>query len=116
LGFVYGKLLSWRPPDLAEAVADGPDGVRLRFAHVESRLDSLTPGARPFRVADAEGVIPIERLVYFHRDSVRLQLGRPLGKNAVVSCGYGEDPDALPVDVERQMPVLAFHGVPLHPR
>jgi hypothetical protein len=113
LGFVYGQASSWRAPDLAEAVPDGPESVRLRFAHVASRLDSLVPGARPFRVADAEGVIPVEKTVYFHRDSVRLQLNRPIGKNAVISCGYGEDPDALPLDVERQMPVLAFHGVPI---
>jgi sialate O-acetylesterase len=113
LGFVYGKTASWRAPDLAEAVADGPDGVRLRFAHVESRLDSLVPGARPFRVADAAGVVPVEKAIFFHRDSVRLQLGRPLGNNAVISCGYGEDPDALPLDVERQMPALAFHAVPI---
>lgn len=113
LGFVYGKGNAWQAPDLAEAASDGPDGVRLRFAHVESRLDSLVPGARPFRVADAEGVIPVERVVYFHRDSVRLQLARPMGKAASVSCGYGEDPDALPVDVERQMPALAFHAVPI---
>jgi sialate O-acetylesterase len=113
LGFVHGRPAAWRAPDLAEASADGPDGIRLRFDHVESRLDSLAPSARPFRVADAEGVIPVEKAVYFHRHSVRLQLGRPLGTGAMISCGYGEDPDALPIDVERQMPALAFHAIPL---
>jgi sialate O-acetylesterase len=112
-GFAYGRAAAWRAPDLAEVSADGADGIRLRFAHVESRLDTLFPSARPFRVADAEGVVPVDKIVYFHRHSVRLQLGRPLGRSPVVSCGYGEDPDALPVDVERQMPALAFHAVPV---
>lgn len=113
LGFAYGRPVSWRAPDLAEAFVDDPRTIRLRFAHVESRLDSLDPGARPFRVSDAEGVIPVEKAVYFHRDSVRLSLARPAGRDAVISCGYGENPDALPLDVERQMPALAFHAIPL---
>lgn len=113
LGFVYGRAGAWRAPEVVEAAADGPQGIRLRFAHVESRLDSLDPSARPFRVADAAGFVPVEKIVYFHRDSVRLGLGRPVGPDAVVSCGYGENPDALPVDVERLMPALAFHALPL---
>jgi sialate O-acetylesterase len=101
----------WRAPDLAEAALEGPQVVRLRFAHVASRLDTHDPKSQPFRAEDSEGPVPIDKVVFFHRDSVKLFLGRiPRGK-VTVSCGYGEDPDTLPVDVERQMPVLAFHGI-----
>ena len=90
---------------------EGPQVVRLRFAHVSSRLDTHDPKAEPFRAEDADGPLPIEKVVFFHRDSVKLFLAR-IPRGAVrVSCGYGEDPDTLPVDVERQMPVLAFHGI-----
>lgn len=120
LGAVYGpglqagktgKSRDWRAPDLAEAALEGPQVVRLRFAHVSSRLDTHDPKAEPFRAEDADGPLPIEKVVFFHRDSVKLFLAR-IPRGAVrVSCGYGEDPDTLPVDVERQMPVLAFHGI-----
>lgn len=111
LGAVYGKPLAWRAPELAETGLDGEKGVRLRFDHVVSRLDSLDPTANPWRVADGDGVIPVEKAVYFQRDSVRLALARPWRGEVSVSCGYGENPAPLPVDVERQMPVLAFHAV-----
>lgn len=115
LGSVYGKPVAWRAPDLAEAIMDGAQGIRLRFGNVLSRLDTMDPGAKPFRVVDDEGVAPVEKILYFHRDSVRLMLGRSVRGLARVSCGYGENPETLPVDVERQLPVLAFHDVPAVP-
>ncbi len=121
LGAVYaqgkhsdrGAAPEWRAPDVAEAVMDGPQVVRLRFAPVISRLESQDPKARPFRVEDADGAVPIEKILYFHRDSVKLFLARAPSGPVRVSCGYGEDPDTLPVDVERLLPVLAFHSVPV---
>jgi hypothetical protein len=113
LGFVHGRDREWKAPDLGEAAADGSQALRLRFTNVASRLDTLDPGARPFRVVDAQGPVPIEKVIYFHRDSARLMLARALEGKATVSCGHGENPDALPLDVERQMPVLAFHAAPV---
>jgi sialate O-acetylesterase len=112
LGGVYADpRKEWRAPDLVEAMMDGPQTVRLRFAPVLSRLDTMDPGSKPFRVEDDEGPIGIQKILYFHRDSVKLFLANPPKGTARVSCGYGENPDTLPVDVERVMPVLAFHGI-----
>ena len=106
-----GARPEWRAPDLTEAVMDGPQMVRLRFAPVLSRLDTMDPGSMPFRVEDDDGPIGIQKILYFHRDSVKLFLAKHPKGTARVSCGHGENPDTLPVDVERVMPVLAFHGV-----
>jgi sialate O-acetylesterase len=102
---------AWRAPDVEEAVLEGSHGVRLRFAPVLSRLDTLDPKARPFRVEDAEGVVAINKVLYFHKNSVKLDLARAVNGEVHVSAGYGEDPDTLPVDVERQLPILAFHRI-----
>ncbi len=104
--------VEWRAPDLIDSALEGGQVVRLRFAPVMSRLESQDPKAGPFRAEDDDGVIPIDKLLYFHRDSVKLFLGRAPRGSVRVSCGYGENPDILPMDVERQMPVLAFHSVP----
>jgi sialate O-acetylesterase len=118
LGAVYGGPQAsetgtpvWRAPDLVEAVLEGAHGLRLRFSPVLSRLDTLDPKARPFRVEDADGVVAIDKILYFHRDSVKLHLARSVKGDVHVSAGYGEDPDTLPVDVERLIPILAFHRV-----
>lgn len=121
LGTVYGSEANaaspgrgepdFLPPDLKEAVMESPQVVRLRFAPVMSRLDTLDPKAAPFRAEDDDGPIPLEKTVYFHRDSVKIFLKRAPRGQVRVSCGYGEDPDTLPLDVERQMPVLAFHAI-----
>jgi sialate O-acetylesterase len=104
--------LEWRAPDLIESALEDGQVIRLRFAPVLSRLESQSPKACPFRVEDLDGAVSIEKVLYFHRDSVRLFLTKPPRGPARVSCGYGENPDSLPMDVERQMPVLAFHSVP----
>jgi hypothetical protein len=105
----------WRAPDLIECALEAAQVVRLRFAHVAGRLESHDPKAMPFRVEDADGALPIEKVLYFHRDSAKLFLAKAPKGPVRVSCGYGENPETLPMDVERQMPVLAFHGVPAHP-
>jgi sialate O-acetylesterase len=104
--------VEWKAPDLIESAMESGQVVRLRFAPVLSRLESHDPKAIPFRVEDADGFVPIEKILYFHRDSVKLFLAKAPRGSVRVSCGYGENPDALPMDVERQMPVLAFHGIP----
>ena len=110
LGAVYAKKLDFLAPDLVEAVRDGDRGLRLKFAPVISRLESADPISQPFRVEDDAGIVPVERVAYFRRNEVMLTLGRPGSGRISVSCGYGENPPALPRDVERRMPVLAFHG------
>ena len=90
----------------------GDQVLELRFGPVTGRLDTHRPVSNPFRVEDGEGVAPVERAVYYHRDTVRLYLARPCLGRVRVSCGYGEDPDVLPVDTGRLMPVLARLHVP----
>lgn len=115
LGAVYGRPLEWRAPEPVEAVLQGDRILEIRFAPVSGRLENHSPLALPWRVEDAAGVIPVEQAVHYRRDTVRITLARPVSGSATVSGGYGEDPDALPVDVERQLPVLSFHGFPIAP-
>ncbi|MDB5106763.1 MAG: hypothetical protein JWP91_4452 [Fibrobacteres bacterium] len=103
----------WRPPDLAEIAMDGTQVVRLRFSPVTSRLDTHDPKAMPFLAEDADGPVPIDKILYFQRDSVKLFLARTPRGTVRISCGHGENPDTLPMDMERQMPVLSFHAVPV---
>jgi sialate O-acetylesterase len=111
LGAAYGRPVDYRAPDLVDASLQGGQNVHLRFAPVRSRLDCHNPGSRPFSAVDDSGEIAIEKILYVHRDSVRLVLARKPQGGLRIHCGYGESPDPLPVDVERGMPVLAFHGV-----
>lgn len=115
LGAVYGRPVEFRAPELVEAAHRDKRDLELRFAPVMSRLESRHPSARPFRVEDDRGPIPVESEVYYRRDTARLRLGRDPAGALRVSCGYGEDPDTLPIDVERQMPVLACHAFPVTP-
>lgn len=88
-------------------------GIELRFAPVTSRIDNMDQTAKPFRVEDAEGEVPIRQVVYPKNDTVQLVLERPLAGNAVVHAGYGANPPLMPMDMERQLPVLAFSGLPV---
>jgi hypothetical protein len=58
-------------------------------------------------------VVPVESSVYYRRDTVRLFLARAVKGDVRVSCGFGEDPNTLPMDVGRLMPVLARYAVPV---
>ncbi len=109
LGSVYHKNWSYQSPEPLEAKLDSDHSVHIRFTHVASRLDTSDAGANPFRARDESGEIPIVKVVYYHRDCVRLVFGRSLQGNVWVSCGAGENPEDLPVDVERRLPILAFH-------
>jgi sialate O-acetylesterase len=111
LGSVYGRKIDYRAPEPESIVMESERVVAIRFSHVLSRLENHDAGSMPFRAEDEAGVIPIEKLIHFHRDSVKLFLTRPVKGTARISCGYGENPGTLPIDIERQMPVLAFHGI-----
>ena len=113
LGAVYGRPVEYRAPELVEAAMRDGGHLELRFAPVTGRLDTRFPSARPFRVEDGQGVIATDAGTYYRRDTVRLRLARMPAGSLRVSCGYGEDPDGLPVDVDRQMPILACHGFPV---
>jgi len=111
LGSVYGRNLDYKAPEPESLNLENDRVVAIRFSNVLSRLDNHDPLAMPFRVEDGAGNVPIEKIVHFHRNAVKLFLARPVQGLARISCGFGENPDSLPVDVERQMPVLAFSGL-----
>ncbi|MEI6085143.1 MAG: sialate O-acetylesterase [Verrucomicrobiota bacterium] len=99
-------------PDLQSARASG-DGtvIELNFSPVTSRIDNMNASANPFHVEDAGGAVPITKVGYPHNATVQLTLGRPLTGRAVVHGGLGRNPDTMPMDFERFMPILGFHNV-----
>ena len=112
LGTVHGRPVDWATPDL-QAARRGNDGksIQLLFEPVTSRMGCHDPEANAFRVDDADGDVPIDRLVYRGDNSVLLMLTRPLVGDARVHGAWGTDPALAPIDVERVLPMLAFHGV-----
>ncbi len=114
LAVAYGQPRWWRAPEIAAARRAG-DGLwlELTFDHVQSRLDTLEPARHPFRVEEAGGVLPVAEVAYPGGAVVRLRLARPLAGPACVHAAWGADPAPLPLDMERLMPILGFHGVPI---
>jgi len=61
-------------------------------------------------VEDEGGPVPVECWASVdHR--IKITLGRALQGAAVGHGGYGTNPDSLPFDDARMMPMLAFYGV-----
>ncbi len=116
LGAVYGRAVDYLAPDLQTAVA-AADGqtITLTFAPVTSRMDNVDPSANPFRVEDSAGAVAVTAVTYPGGPNVRLKLARPLAGGAVVHGGYGLAPASVPMDMERFMPMLGFHGVAVQP-
>lgn len=111
-GSVYSMADNFYAPDVQTAVRS-PDGaaITLQFDHVVSRIDTISPAADCFRVEDAKGTLAVQKVVYPGNNTVQLVLSRPISGNAVVHGAYGADPDIVPMDIERFIPMLAFHGL-----
>lgn len=114
LSLVYGeaspKVGEYRAPHIRHARLIDMRRIELSFDAVTDRLDHFEPSARPFRVLDEVGEVGVLRTVYPMDDRIELQLDRaPVGRVSV-SAGWGENPPALPCDVERRMPILAFEN------
>lgn len=118
-----------RAPEPVSAFV-GADGltVSLRFANVpaHSRIGCIDPLSVPFRLEDSRGEVPLTRCVYpspaekidGRDDTMTLVCDRPIvpaaagGSSGVVLHGaYGCDPDTVPWDVERALPMLGFYGL-----
>lgn len=114
LVLVYGQPLCYRAPEIMQArrIEDGR-GLELSFDHVESRLDTLEPTRHSYRVEEDGVPVPVEEVTYPGGGLVRLRLARPLVRSAVVHAGWGMNPAPVPIDMERLMPILAFHGMPV---
>jgi sialate O-acetylesterase len=112
LGAVYGREIAYQAPEPTVAQRQGEGRtVVLSFAPVTSRMDNLDLTSCCFHVQDTQGPVPVERVVYPGDDTVRLVLGRTLVGAAVVHGAPGLAPPPVPLDMERFMPMLAFHGL-----
>jgi len=116
LGAVHGKPIDYLPPDLQTAtLAPNAMSIDLAFAPVTSRMECIALLANAFRVEDESGIVPIDTVAYPGDNRAVLRLRRPAVGPAVVHGGYGANPQPVPMDVERILPMLGFYGVPVQP-
>jgi len=114
LGMLYDRAFDYLPPDVQAARAiGGGKSIELTFNPVTSRMGTINPIAHSFRVEDDNGQAEISEVAYPGGAKIVLRLSRVLHGKAVVHGGFGCDPATLPADMERQMPMLAFYGVPV---
>ena len=114
LQHIYGRDVDGAVPDLASAVAtDGGNAIRLQFDNISSFINTLDIAMQPYVVRDTNGVVEVASITYPERDVVHLALARPLSGTATIIGGLGTDPPALPIDMQRILPALAFYGVPI---
>ena len=115
LGMAYGRDVLWRPAEIASAKrsADGMK-VELEFANVVDHIMAMNTIVPAFAVCDTPGDVPVAGVDYYPAgNKAVIRLLRPLQGAATVSAGEGPNPPTLPIDVERLMPILAFHAFPI---
>ncbi len=111
LDAVYGLESDHRAPDLTRATLVETQRIVLHFDHVHSRMDSIDEGANCFRVEDDAGEVAIEAVRRPMDATIELVLSRPLQGSARVHGGWGTNPQTVPMDMERFVPMLGFHDV-----
>jgi sialate O-acetylesterase len=112
LGAFYGRPVDWQAPEIQSARRlDDGCMVELTFAPVRSRIDTIDPTTHGFRVEDGAGDVAVEKVVYPGNATAQLVLNRALQGPARVHGGYGANPTTVPMDMERFIPMLGFHGV-----
>ncbi|WP_127585267.1 sialate O-acetylesterase [Paenibacillus koleovorans] len=119
LAAVYGRHVSHRAPDIAEATygetdREGLHTIRLRFANVGGCLQLIgAQQERVFTVDDEQGAVEVKRWQMIGRDEIELTLGRETVGAAYVNAAYEANPPVtkLPVDTATYLPMLAFYGV-----
>ena len=111
LDAVYGCGSDHRAPDIESAQRVEDRRIILRFANVQSRMDSIDANANCFRVEDDEGEVGIKAVHIPMDTTLELILSRPLTGGAHVHGAWGTNPETAPMDMERFVPMLGFHGV-----
>jgi len=112
---VFGRPIEARAPDASAARCNqSGDRITLRFEHVTGRFRYLPAQANPFVVEDADGEVPIEAVVQSGGPEVVLHLARALSGSAVVHGAFGRNPQPVPVDQPRNLPMLRFHALAVH--
>jgi hypothetical protein len=111
---VYGRPLEARAPNVHDATANkAGDRIALSFEHVTGRFHYLPAGAKPFRVEDGNGELPVESVNQSGGGEITLELARPIEGSAVVHGAFGRNPQPVPVDQPRNLPMLRFHALPV---
>jgi sialate O-acetylesterase len=113
LGSVHGLPVQHLAPDVDSARRAGERSIVVAFANVVSRIDTIDLTAEPFLVEDADGRVPVLETTYPGDATVVLTLGRALLDGARVHGAFGAAPHAVPLDIERSMPILGFYGFPV---
>lgn len=115
LAVVYGRNVHHLAPEPREIRATGKT-LEIEFKNVVGRMASVAVSVVPFRVEDAVGPVGVEKIEYGNTPVIRLQLARELSGNAVVHGAYGGNPETVPMDMDRALPMLAFYGFPVTTR
>ncbi len=114
LAVVYGKSVPYLAPEPRSAVArESGRVIEIDFENVTGRMDNIDPTAVPFRVEDADGVVPVKKVELTGTAVLRLHLDRAMSGKAVVHGGYGFNPPPVHMDMDRLMPMLSFYGFPV---
>lgn len=107
---LYGIGPAFDAPDIEDAVLTAPDKITLRFSHLHTLLTfGLSPADIPFRVEDAEGVVPLASYACAN-EYVYLTLARAVNGAATVSGMYGRENPYFLMDSGSRIPMLAFLG------
>ena len=114
LGMAYGRDVAYRAPETqaAQRIEDGRV-VELVFRNVTSRMECNDLTSIPFRIEQDGATAPIAAVTYPGGPLVRITMAEPLVGPAVVHGAYGMNPPRVPMDVERQMPMLGFCDIPI---
>ncbi len=112
---IFGQAVVGQAPDVQKAVLSADRrSVELSFAPVTSHIGSIVANNTALIVEDEQGNVPVSKVVFgIAPDKINLELAQPLAGGGKVHCGMGCDPPILPIDFERQLPILAFYDVPV---
>ena len=114
LGALEKRGIIYHAPEIGSArVSADRRSVELLFDHVTDRMAALDPTANPFTIEDGEGTVPISEVVYPGNPTAVLKLGRVLSAKASVHGAAQSDPDSVPFDMGRMVPMLGFCGIPV---
>ena len=92
--------------------------VSVRFADVSrGGLGCIDGRSVPFVLATGSGeVVPLTSCAYPSADTITLHCARAVSEAELLGGlalhgGYGCDPDTMPMDMERVVPMLGFYGL-----
>ena len=111
LGAVHGRDVKFLHPDLKEARCVGEQAIELIFDNIDTRLnfECRQPENYPFAVTDESGVVRVSDWKSTAKDTLLLELARPLvGKATVTGAPTACPPAVVPFDICGYLPMLAF--------